>query len=37
VIEMKAEGLHPRAIRVAIDNMYADDMAGATPTPYPPA
>lgn len=34
---MLEDGKSPREMRVAIDNTYADQMAYATPTPYPPA
>jgi hypothetical protein len=37
VIEMKDQGMEPRAIRAAIDAKYADQIDAATPTPYPPA
>ncbi len=37
VIEMKAKGLTPRQIRIAIDNKNAGMIEYATPTPYPPA
>lgn len=37
VMEMKSQGIAPRAIRARIDNTYADQMRGVTPTPYPPA
>jgi hypothetical protein len=37
VMEMKAKGMSPRAIRVAIDAKYANLIDKATPTPYPPA
>ncbi|MCC7022994.1 MAG: hypothetical protein IT338_09210 [Thermomicrobiales bacterium] len=37
MIEMLDRGMAPRAIRAEIDRMYADRIALATPTPYPPA
>lgn len=37
VMQMKAQSLSPREIRAEIDQTYASAMAGATPTPYPPA
>jgi hypothetical protein len=37
VIEMKEQGLAPRAMRAEVDRMYADVLDRATPTPYPPA
>jgi hypothetical protein len=37
VMQMNAEGMSPRAIRIAIDRKYADQIEKATPTPYPPA
>ncbi len=36
VIEMQSQRLAPRAIRAAIDNMYAERIDRATSTPYPP-
>jgi hypothetical protein len=36
VIELKARGLSPRAIRAAIDAKFAAQMEDATDTPYPP-
>jgi hypothetical protein len=36
-MEMKAEGLAPRAMRMRIDALYQQFVADATPTPYPPA
>ena len=36
MIEMQGQGMAPRAIRVAIDAQYADQIDRATPTPYPP-
>lgn len=36
-MEMQAKGMRPRAIRIAIDTKYADQIDLATPTPYPPA
>jgi hypothetical protein len=33
---MLKQGMTPRAMRAAIDAQYADQMALATPTPYPP-
>ena len=37
VIGMKAKGMTPRQIRVAIDTKFAAQIDYATPTPYPPA
>jgi hypothetical protein len=37
VIDLKNRGLNPRAIRTAIDTVYAAMIDSATPTPYPPA
>jgi hypothetical protein len=37
VIAMLARGLAPRSIRAEIDRKYAAQMAGVTPTPYPPS
>ena len=34
---MLDKGMELRAIRVAIDRTYADNMDSATPTPYPTA
>ena len=34
---MLEEGKSPREMRVEIDRTYADQMAYATPTPYPQA
>jgi hypothetical protein len=36
-MEMKEQGMSPRAIRIAIDTKYADQIENATPTPYPPS
>jgi hypothetical protein len=36
VIEMKNQGMSPRAIRAAIDAKFAAQIDDATPTPYPP-
>jgi hypothetical protein len=36
VIEMQQQGMSPRAMRVAIDAQYADQIDLSTPTPYPP-
>lgn len=37
VMELKNKGIAPRQIRHIIDNDYAGQMEGVTPTPYPPA
>ena len=37
VIGMKAQGMTPRKIRVAIDTKYAGLIEQSTPTPYPPS
>lgn len=37
VMEMKAQGMAPRQIRIAIDTRFAGSIDQATPTPYPPA
>jgi hypothetical protein len=37
VMQMNANGMSPRAIRIAIDTKYADQIDNATPTPYPTA
>lgn len=37
VMQMKEQGMTPRAMRAAIDAKYAAVMDRATPTPYPPA
>lgn len=36
VIEMKEQGMSPRAMRAAIDAKYVSDMRASTLTPYPP-
>jgi hypothetical protein len=36
-MEMKAQDLAPRAMRMRIDATYEDAIDRATPTPYPPA
>jgi hypothetical protein len=36
-MEMKAQGLAPREMRMRVDALYQDAVDDATPTPYPPA
>jgi hypothetical protein len=36
-MEMKEQGLAPRATRMRVDALYQNLVAEATPTPYPPS